>query len=101
MNELTSQRQTVGRPNYQLVATHQRSSGSLDNIVSRAAWTFVRIQTMLRACRKAVKLVWQRKRPLPNKSSIAWRFCSQTGQPFYSRNGQLARLYANGIFARV
>jgi nicotinate dehydrogenase subunit A len=56
---------------------------------------------MLRAWRKAVKRVRQRKSHLPNKSSIARRFCLQTGQTASLVNGRLARLYANGIFARV
>ena len=41
------------------------------------------------------------KSPLPNKSSIALWFCLQTGQTASLGNGRLARLYANGIFARV
>src|SRR5260370_109719 len=82
----------------QLVATQVQAAF---NILSLAAGHFVRIQTMLRARRKTVKRVWKRKSPLPNKRSIALQSCLQTGQTASLGEARLARLYANGIFARV
>jgi hypothetical protein len=46
---------------------------------------FVRIRMMLRADPKAVKRRRARKPELPNKNSIAWRWCSQIVQHIVPR----------------
>jgi hypothetical protein len=100
MNKPTSQRQTVERPNDNDAS--YRSSGGAKNIVSFGApGYFVRIRMMLRPRRKPVKRRRKRKPPLPIKNAgcLAGLFTNRAAG--FQRKGALARLYTNGILARV
>jgi nicotinate dehydrogenase subunit A len=81
-----------------LVATQVQAAF---NIVSLAAGTFCSYTNDVARVPKNCQAVWQRKSPLPNKSSIALQSCLQTRQTASLGEARLARLYANGIFARV